>query len=114
MMGRTFYGKQKHIKSKTPIKIRVQSASNDLINENINNNMSKDNKNFEENKNIWYNLNNSINTRNKKGGFPKIKSDNVSIVGFEREENNKNEPKITKIIRKSQTRSNMRHSRTKI
>ena len=113
MMGKSFYVKQKNIKSKTPIKIRVQSASNDLINENINNIINNDNKNFEENKNIWNNVNNSINTRNKKGGFPKIKSDNVSIIGFEREENNKNDPKITKIIKKSQSKSNMRHSRTK-
>ena len=108
MMGRTFYANQKNIKSKTPIKIRIQSASNDLMNENINN----DNKNIEENKNILNNV--SINTRNKKGRFPKIKSDNVSIIGFEREENNKNDPKITKIIRKSQSKSNMRHSRTKL
>ena len=113
MMGRTFYARQKNTKSKTPIKIRVQSAS-DLMNENTNNNMNNDNKNFEDNKNNWNNVNNSINTRNKKGGFPKIKSDNVSIVGFEREENNKNDPKITKIIRKSQSKSNLRHSRTKI
>ena len=102
LMGRTFYTRQKNIKSKTSTKIMVQSAS-DLVNENNNNNMSNDNKNFEDNKNNWNNVNNSINRRNKKGGFPKIKSDNATVVGFEREENNKNAPKNTKIIRKTQS-----------
>ena len=121
MMGRTFYAKQKHIQSKTPIKIRIQSASNDLVNENMGNNniISNDNNiNYEENKNYWNNnINNvnNMNTRNKKtSGLPKIKSDNLPLGGFEKDEGNKNDPKITKIIRKSQSKGNIKQNRTKL
>ena len=120
MMGRTFYAKQKHIQSKTPIKIRIQSASNDLANENMGNNINNnENNNYEENKNYWNNntnnAHNSINTRNKKAtGFPKIKNDNISLVGFEKDEANKNDTRIKKIIRKSHSKSNIRQSKTKL
>ena len=106
MMGKTFYSKPKHIQSKTPIKIRIQSASNDLVNDNNNN---------EENKN-YNNLNNNNtnkNPRNKKQGLPKIKNDNISVEGLERDENTKNDPKITKIYRKSQSKGNIKQSATK-
>ena len=126
MMGRTFYAKQKNIQSKTPIKIRIQSASNDLVNENIgsnnleNNNINNiNNNNYEENKNYWGNSTNNINSninknkKNKKGSLPKIKSD-ISVEENEKDENNKNDPKITKIIRKTHSKSNIRQSNTKI
>ena len=121
MMGRTFYSKQKNIQSKTPIKIRIQSASNDLVNENMeNNNFGNTNmnmNNFEENNN-YRNSNMNDNgshkiTRNKKQGLPKIKNDNITFEGFRGEENNNNDPKITKIIRKSQSKGNMRQSSQK-
>ena len=113
MMGRTFYAKQKNIHSKTPIKIRIQSASNDLVNDNNSNgnNNNNINNNAEENKS--YNNMNNKNTRNKKQSLPKIKNDNISVEGFEKDENNKNDPKITKIIRKSQSKGNIRQSGTK-
>ena len=113
MMGRTFYAKQKNIHSKTPIKIRIQSASNDLVNDNNSNgnNNNNINNNIEENKS--YNNMNNKNTRNKKQSLPKIKNDNISVEGFEKDENNKNDPKITKIIRKSQSKGNIRQSGTK-
>ena len=117
MMGRTFYAKQKNLQSKTPIKIRIQSASNDLVNENMGNNNINNDNNYEENKNYWNNNINNFNknTRNKKAsGFPKIKSDNISIVGIDKDESNKNDPKITKIIRKSQSKSNIRSSKPKL
>ena len=53
------------------------------------------------------------NKGNKKGSLPKIKSD-ISVEGFEKDENNKNDPKITKIIRKTHSKSNIRQSSTKI
>ena len=118
MMGRTFYAKQRHIQSKTPIKIRIQSASNEIENENmVNNNLNDENNNYEENKNYWNNnANNAFNNNaiNKKSELPKIKNDNITIIGIEKEEINKNDPKITKIIRKSQSKSNIRPKKTKI
>ena len=119
MMGRTFYAKQKNMQSKTPIKIRIQSASNDLVNENMGNNNINNDNNYEDNKNYWNNninnANKTMNTRNKKAsGFPKIKSDNISIIGIDKDESNKNDPKITKIIRKSQSKGNIRSSKPKL
>lgn len=105
IMGRTFYVKQKNNQNKTPIKIRIQSASNDLVNENIN---MKMNNNIEENKN-YGNIYHK-NTRNKNQELPKIKNDNITYEGFGGEENNKNDPKITKIVRKSQSKNNIRQS----
>lgn len=103
MMGRTFYGKQK-TQSKTPMKIRIQSASND------NENMGNNNNAIEEYKN-YGNSNNKI-QKNKKG-LPKIRSE-ISIEGFERDESYKNDPKITKIIRKSQSKINLRPGGSKL
>ena len=116
MMGKTFYIKQKIMPSKTPVKIRVQSASNEVKEEKMENNINGNNNiennnmnnvnNDEENKNYQYN-NNSINANNisrlKKGILPKIKTE-----GLEKDESNKNDAKITKIIRKSQSKGNIK------
>jgi len=108
MMGRTFYSKPK-AQSKTPMKIRIQSASND--NENIGNNANNNNV-IEEYKNYGNVGNNKI-PKNKRG-LPKIRSEMMSIDGFERDESYKNDPKITKIIRKSQSKSNLRPGGSKL
>ena len=108
MMGRTFYGKPK-TQSKTPMKIRIQSASND--NENIGNNANNNNV-IEEYKNYGNVGNNKI-PKNKRG-LPKIRSEMMSIDGFERDESYKNDPKITKIVRKSQSKSNLRPGGSKL
>ena len=107
MMGRTFYGKPK-AQSKTPMKIRIQSASD---NENMGNNANNNNI-IEEYKNYGnINGNNRI-QKNKK--LPKIRSEMMSIDGFERDESYKNDPKITKIVRKSQSKSNLRPGGSKL
>ena len=108
MMGRTFYSKPK-AQSKTPMKIRIQSASND--NENIGNNANNNNV-IEEYKNYGNVGNNKI-PKNKRG-LPKIRSEMMSIDGFERDESYKNDPKITKIVRKSQSKSNLRPGGSKL
>lgn len=108
MMGRTFYGKSK-TQSKTPMKIRIQSASND--NENMGNNANNNNV-IEEYKNYGNVGNNKI-PKNKRG-LPKIRSEMMSIDGFERDESYKNDPKITKIVRKSQSKSNLRPGGSKL
>ena len=108
MMGRTFYGKPK-TQSKTPMKIRIQSASND--NENMGNNANNNNV-IEEYKNYGNVGNNKI--QKNKRGLPKIRSDMMSIDGFERDESYKNDPKITKIVRKSQSKSNLRPGGSKL
>ena len=110
MMGKTFYGKPK-IQSKTPMKIRIQSASNDGLNENMGNNANNNNV-IEEYKN-YGNIGNNKIQKNKKG-LPKIKSEIMSIDGFERDESYKNDPKITKIVRKSQSKSNLRPGGSKL
>ena len=108
MMGRTFYGKSK-TQSKTPMKIRIQSASND--NENMGNNANNNNV-IEEYKNYGNVGNNKI-PKNKRG-LPKIRSEMMSIDGFERDESYKHDPKITKIVRKSQSKSNLRPGGSKL
>ena len=108
MMGRTFYGKSK-TQSKTPMKIRIQSASND--NENMGNNANNNNV-IEEYKNYGNVGNNKI-PKNKRG-LPKIRSEMMSIDGFERDESYKIDPKITKIVRKSQSKSNLRPGGSKL
>ena len=108
MMGRTFYGKPK-TQSKTPLKIRMQSASNDNENANggnNNNNIIEEYKNFGNN-----NTGNSKIQKNKK--LPKIRSE-MMIEGLERDETNKNDPKITKIVRKSQSKINLRPGGSKL
>ena len=125
MMGKTFYAKQRQMQSKTPIKIRMQTSSNDLINDNMGNNMNNvnninninniNNNIIEENKNNGNNNMNNINnkTNKNKNLLPKIKSD-ITVDVFEKEENNKNDPKITKIFRKSQSRGNLRQGGSKL
>ena len=101
-MGRTFYVKQKNIPSKTPSKGRVQSAM-DILNERNENINIKNNNYLEENK-----KNNGLNpkTRNQKG-LPKINLlDGNSL--------NQKDQKITKIIKKSQSKTNFRLKGTKI
>ena len=108
MMGRTFYGKPK-TQSKTPLKIRMQSATNDNENANggnNNNNIIEEYKNFGNN-----NTGNSKIQKNKK--LPKIRSE-MMIEGLERDETNKNDPKITKIVRKSQSKINLRPGGSKL
>ena len=101
-MGRTFYVKQKNIPSKTPSKTRVQSAM-DVLNERKNELNIKKNNYLEENKN-----NNGLNpkTRNQKG-LPKINL-------LEGNSLNQKDPKITKIVKKSQSKTNFRLKGTKI
>ena len=124
IMGKTFYAKQRNIQSKTPVKIRIQSASNDLVNDNtINNNLqnnyinkiNNNNNIMEENKNYWSSSNNANNfnknIKNKRGSLPKIKNE-MTVEGFEKDENNNNNnPKITKIIKKSHSKSYLRQSK---
>ena len=102
IMGKTFYPKQKVTQSKTPGKIRIQSAYN-IFGEKSNNNInSKNNNNLEENKNNWNVINNNFNnkTRNQKG-LPKLNY-------LEGETGGKNDPKIIKIMKKSQSKSNIK------
>ena len=108
MMGRTFYGKPK-AQSKTPMKIRIQSASD---NENMGNNANNNNI-IEEYKN-YGNINGNNRIQKNKKGLPKIRSEMMSIDGFERDESYKNDPKITKIVRKSQSKSNLRPGGSKL
>ena len=108
MMGRTFYGKPQ-AQSKTPMKIRIQSASD---NENMGNNANNNNI-IEEYKN-YGNINGNNRIQKNKKGLPKIRSEMMSIDGFERDESYKNDPKITKIVRKSQSKSNLRPGGSKL
>ena len=101
-MGRTLYIKQKNIPSKTPSKMRVQSAM-DILNDRNSNINIKNNNYLEENKNS--NRNNSK-TRNQKS-LPKI---NI----LERDSLNQKDLKITKIVKKSQSKTNFRLKGTKI
>ena len=71
MIGKTFYIKQKNMPSKTPVKIRIESAFNELKDEKIENNINGNNNiennnmnsanNDEENKIYQYNNNSSNN-----------------------------------------------------
>ena len=104
IMGKTFYPKQKTIQSKTPIKLRVNSARDGFVERNSNISI-KNNNNLEENKNNIY-LVNAVKTRNTKG-FPKINS-------LEGESSIQKDPIITKIVKKSQSKSIFRIKGTKI
>ena len=101
-MGRTLYIKQKNIPSKTPSKMRVQSAM-DILNDRNSNINIKNNNYLEENKNS--NRNNSK-TRNQKS-LPKI---NI----LERDSLNQKDLKITRIVKKSQSKTSFRLKGTKI
>ena len=103
-MGRAFYIKQKNIPSKTPSKGRVQSAINILNDRNDNINI-KNNNFLEENKN-----NNGLNpkTRNQKG-LPKI-----NLLDGNSLNQNPKDQKITKIMKKSQSKTNFRLKGKKI
>ena len=92
IMGKTFYPKQKMVQSKTPGKYRVQSAYDGIGDKTS----LKSGNNLEENKNN-YNIGNVIKNRNQKG-LPKI---NFMLE----DSTNQKDPKITKIMKKSQSKS---------
>ena len=97
-MGKTFYPKQKNSKSKTSAKFRVQSAQ-DGNGERTSNISIKNSNNLEENK-INLNLGNNTKTRNQKG-LPKINF-------MEIETSSQKDPRITKIMKKSQSKNSFK------
>ena len=92
-MGKTFYPRQKSLHSKAQGKYRVQSAQDSNFN------LKKSNS-LEENKSNWI-LANNAKTRNHQKGFPKISF-------MEGENISQKDLKITKIMKKSQSKSNLR------
>ena len=92
-MGKTFYPRQKSLHSKAQSKYRVQSAQDSNFN------LKKSNS-LEENKSNWI-LANNAKTRNHQKGFPKISF-------MEGENISQKDLKITKIMKKSQSKSNLR------
>ena len=115
LTGKSFYLKQKMPQSKTPGKIRVQSAYDIFEDKNNNGNINVtakgSNNNLEDNKNNNnlinnININNNKKTRNQKA-LPKISF-------LECETSNKNDPKILKIMKKSQSRTIFKQNGSKI
>ena len=100
-MGKTFYANQKMSQSKTPGKLRVKSAC-DVVDDGIS---SKNKKDLEENKNNS-NLGNAPKTSNQKG-LPKINF-MLDEVSFQKD------LKITRIMRKSQSKSNLKLTKKKV
>ena len=100
-MGKTFYANQKMSQSKTPGKLRVKSAC-DVVVDGIS---SKNKKDLEENKNNS-NLGNAPKTSNQKG-LPKINF-MLDEVSFQKD------LKITRIMRKSQSKSNLKLTKKKV
>ena len=100
-MGTTFYPKQKILPNKTTENLRVQSAYDGSGDRSSKKNIN----NLEENKNN-YNIGNIAKTRNQKG-LPKI---NLLL----QESISQKDPKITKIMRKSQSKSSWRITGKKI
>ena len=100
-MGKTFYHKSKNSQSKTPGKFRVQSAYDGSGDRSS----LKNSNNLEENKNNYI-IGNTVKTGNQKG-LPKI---NFMLD----ESNNQKDPKITKIMKKSQSKTSLKISGKKI
>ena len=101
IMGKTFYPKAKNSQSKTPGKFRVQSAYDGSGDRSS----LKNSNNLEENKNNYI-IGNTAKTGNQKG-LPKI---NFMLD----ESNNQKDPKITKIMKKSQSKTSLKISGKKI